>query len=216
MLRLMIYQRTTYRFNMKREFRKVGHKYCLGDERIPSVTEIIQPLTDYGNIPPAILKNAADFGTHVHDMIALWLSGDLCEDTLDVGLKRPLEGFIAWYEVIKKYAGSPVSVEKWFGDRRLKYAGTPDLVFGDRIFDIKTRAVNPAVDSLQLEAYRQLVGKQSSPIKISPTAVYVLHIDPDGLCKTTQVYNKQAWGMFRKLLEHRKNLELIENWKGGG
>lgn len=187
------------------------HTYMLGDERLPSVSEIISPLSDYSSVPPERLKNGAEYGQAVHKTIELWLKNDLDEEMLDEGLRRPLDAFVKWYELFSKQNGKPVDVEVPKYHEKLRYAGTPDIVFDEYIVDVKTRKFNRVTDTVQLIAYANLY--PSFPHK----KLIVLELSGDTLV-LTNAENRSAWGIFRKLLDnYRSNQEirtLIKNWKG--
>ena len=194
-------------------FREWDHTYWYCDVRLPSVTEIMKPLYDFSKVDPEILSTAADFGTAVHKAVKLWIDGRLDMDTLDPALKKPLEGFMRWYE--KGMCGAGLGTLEYCEEplmhSRLKYSGTPDLVFEYGIVDIKTRPYNAITDPVQLAGYEGLVG--GTCLKR-----YVLFIDLDGNVKLTNAYKKQSGVIFRKLLDKWKMdkavVDLIKNLKG--
>lgn len=204
------------------KFEAEGHIYSLhyGDrtaEIIPSVSEIIKPLEDYSMVNAEMLARAAEYGTNVHKSIELWLKGLLDEEKLDEGLRKPLDGFKAWFNAYRDW-GQGCTPDDIFSEKRhyhqkLKYAGTTDLVIkGDSIIDFKTRKYNPAVDPVRLAAY-------SAMLPFFPKLkTYVLEIDVDGNCKLINAHHRQAWGVFRKLLDFYKQKKEFENfmtkWKG--
>jgi len=200
---------------MKKEFtfRESDHTYWYGDERLPSVTEIMAPLYDFSHVSPELLSTAADFGTAVHKAIKLWIDGRLDFDALDVALKKPLEGFNRWFNDGQCGAGlgEMECCEQPLRHDRLKYSGTPDLVFEYGIVDIKTRPYNAITDPIQLAGYAGLV--VGACLKR-----YVLFIDLEGNVKLTNGYKAQAGAIFRKLLDKWKMdkavTDLIKNLKG--
>lgn len=191
-------------------FREEDFTYWLDSVRLPSVTEIIKPLYDFSRIPPNVLENAGNYGKAVHLMIKLWLAEELDTQSLDPALIKPLEGFINWFKK-QTEAGQLEYAEKPLYNKKLGYAGTPDLVFSEAIVDIKTRPYNAATDPLQLAGYAGLVA--GTCLKR-----YVLFIDLDGNVKLTNAYKKQAGAIFRKLLDKWKMdkavTDLIKNLKG--
>lgn len=193
-------------------FEPETHTYFLGNEILPSVSEIIRPLTNYDNVPIERLKNGQEYGTAVHRAIELWLKDDLDETTLDKALKKPLDAFVNWYTSFIEAHGKPVATEQRFYHQKLKYAGTPDLVFEECIVDFKTRKFNKVTDVVQLSAYEKLVSD------FPPKNLYVLEIEVEGNIKLVNAKDKHAWGMFRKLLDKYKSDKeietLIKAWKG--
>jgi hypothetical protein len=188
--------------------------HLLNGVQIPSVTQIIQPLVNYfADIP----NNAATFGTAVHKTIELWLLGKLDEDTLNEHLKKPLERFKTWWHTYSHVLGfmpaeNSSYVEVPLYNPKLRYCGKPDLVFNEAIIDIKTRKFKPIVDYVQMAAYRGLFNDW--PFK----RLYVLEIDIDGDCKLVNAEHRQAYGVFRKMLDfyyrQDKFNKLLEKWKG--
>ena len=136
------------------------HTYTIGGVQVPSVSQVIAPLSDYSNVNPELLVRASEFGSNVHVMIKLWLDETLDEDALDPNLVPLLEAFRDWYfngqfaDVLKT---KKVICEIPIYHQPLMYAGTPDIVIdGVAIIDIKTRKVDKTRDSLQLVAYKEL------------------------------------------------------------
>lgn len=202
-----------------------GHRYYLeyadgSIEFIPSVSEIIKPLEDYSVVDPDTMHRAAEYGTNVHKAIELYLKGLLDEEKLDKGLRKPLDGFRAWFAAMPKGEawGEDDSLEDYASERmhyhkKLKYAGTIDLeICGESIVDFKTRKYNPVVDPVRLAAYKAMLPD-------FPTLeTYVLEIDVEGNYKLINARNRQAWSVFRKLYDFYNRKKEFENfitkWKG--
>lgn len=192
-----------------------GHRYYLEYEdgfveSIPSVSEIIKPLEDYSAVDPTTMFRAAKYGTNVHKAIELWLKGVLDEKALDEGLRKPLNGFREWFT---PHVNSEFVSEGRVFHPRLKYAGTIDLeICGESIIDFKTRKYNPIVDPVRLAAYKAMLPE------FPALKTYVLEIDIEGNCKPIDAHHRQAWSVFRKLLDfHNKKKEFenfIKKWKG--
>lgn len=197
------------------KFEEAGHIYSLyyADGTIgviPSVSEIVKPLEDYTMVHPERLQLAAQFGSHVHKAIELWLKGVLDEERLDPGLRKPLEGFKAH---IRPFDLSKIIAEHRVYHPTLKYAGTIDMYIpGESITDHKTRKYNPIVDPVRLAAYKAMLPD------FPPLDTNVLEIDVEGNYKLVNAHHRQAWGVFRKLLDFynkKKELEtFITKWKG--
>lgn len=192
-------------------FDKENHEYWLGDLRLPSVTEIISPLAEYHKIPKSLLEYKQDLGGKFHDAIELYLYDNLDEGSLDEALIKPMQGFKKWWR--GTILGLTYDVEIPVYNKRLKYAGTPDLVCIGNIYDWKLRLFNEILDPLQLAAYNGLINKTDIPCK-----QWVISFDKEGNYKEHNAYRKNAWGMFRKLLEHywqeQKFQEIMKGWKG--
>lgn len=203
------------------KFEEEGHVYSLHHgggfiEYLPSVSEIIKPLEDYSMVDTITMFRAAEYGTNVHKTIELWLKGVLDEETLDEGLRKPLEGFKAWFQLKygtdwEKDRPSFISEKRLFHEK-LKYAGTIDLqVCEESIIDFKTRKYNPVVDPVRLAAYKAMLPE------FPPLKTYVLEIDVEGNCKLIDAHHRQAWSLFRLLLDrfnNNKKWDLkINQWK---
>ena len=194
------------------------HEYRIDKNLVPSVSEVISPLSDFGGVHPELLKRAGEYGSNAHKAIELYLSGELDYDTLDPHLSNIVSQFEEWKETQVEYHCSEAIVEKPSFHPGLKYGGTPDMVFVyDAIIDFKTRKTNPIKDILQLTAYEAFYGKPGSHRLI------VLELYEDRY-KEVDLSNyklrKQAWGMYRVMLDrwHRENeFSLkIEGWKNKG
>ena len=74
-------------------FEPEAHRYTVAGVRWPSVTEVLDPLNELDGIPHAVLKAAAQFGTHVHMATDLFDKGVLDEPALDPHLSSHLEDF---------------------------------------------------------------------------------------------------------------------------
>ncbi|QGH73373.1 MAG: exonuclease [Podoviridae sp. cty5g4] len=180
-------------------------------EYIPSVSEILRPLEDYSAVNPDLLARACEYGTNVHKVIELWLKGSLDEDALDDGLKKPLAGFKKWFCPYLLFGSRFIAEERRYHPK-LKYAGTVDLFIADKaIIDFKTRKFNPIVDPVRLAAYKAMYPE------FPPLETHVLEIDVYGGCKLVNAYHRQAWGVFRLLLDkynYNKKCDLkISQWK---
>lgn len=204
-------------------FVEEGHRYYLeyedgSVEFIPSVSEIIKPLEDYSMVDPITMFRAAEYGTNVHRVIELWLNGRL--GVFDEGLRKPLDGFKAWFNVStcgeawgENDVPDDFASEKMHYHKKLKYAGTIDLeIRGESIIDFKTRKYNPVVDRVRLAAYKAMLPEYPQ------LETYVLEIDVDGNCKLINAHHKLAWSVFRKLLDFYTKKKEMENfivkWKG--
>jgi hypothetical protein len=196
---------------------EVSRNHKLNGISIPSITQILKPLNDFSGVPDKVLGNASFFGTAVHKVIELYMKGTLDEDSIDVGLRLPLEGFKNWYCRHSETLGyipaeSKGIVEVPAYNKKLWYCGRPDIVFDEAIIEIKTRKFKPTTDPLQLIAQKNLF--PDFPHK----KLYVLEIDVEGNINLVNAERNQAWGVFRKMIdfhyEQIKFNKLLESWKG--
>lgn len=187
------------------------HTYTLNGERLPSVTQILKPIYDFSAVPAGVLRRAAEYGTAVHKTVELYLKDDLDEGSLDDALKGPLEAFKTWHGDHPEFRNRVPDIETLSCNAKLKYAGTPDLLYPDvAVIDIKSRPVNLLTDPIQLAAYDHFgCGKRER---------YVLELQQDGQyvftrVNPTQKKNNEAWSRFRYLLDYYNMTKEIERWK---
>lgn len=190
-------------------FDETTHGYYLGGVKLPSVTQIMRPLYDFSQVNPDVLKRAGEFGTAVHKTIELYLADDLDDEGLDENLRGPLQAFKSWQ---RAYGYQGLEVERRMASKRMKYAGTADLILdGYAIIDIKTRPFSLLTDPVQLVAYEKLWlewgGKRSS------YEHRVLELKQDGTFVYTRANQKQAWPLFQMLLDRHKMDETIKKYK---
>lgn len=181
-------------------FDEANHSYKLNGYILPSVTQIMKPLSnaEYNDINDAVLIRAAERGTAVHEAIEYKIKYDFDD--------CPAE-YSGYYEAFLKFANdySP----KWLKSemrtyhRQLMYAGTVDLICdigGEKVLvDFKTSSkINHMLTGVQLEAYAQALS--SSGIDIDYKAI--LHLMKDGKYSFER-YEKndsESWNCFGALL----------------
>lgn len=178
---------------MTLEFREADHTYWLGGRRMPSVTEIIKPLTDvlYAGINPSVLEAKADLGRRVHLACQLHDEGDLDEASVTDDVMPYLA---AWRRYLAESGARVLHNERQMHHPALGYAGTVDRVLvtgadderGRRVLgaDIKTTSqVMPSVWP-QLAGYVDLlladglVVDGSSAIQLRDDGTYRVHSMP--------------------------------------
>lgn len=123
----------------KIEFDAEKHIYRVNGVRMPSVTEILEPITakKYGEISQEVLRMAADRGTIVHEA---------CE-AIDYGLEAEVpveyEGYVnAYLAFLDDYRPDWMGIEQMIHSREDGYCGTVDrwgMMLGEEwVVDIKT------------------------------------------------------------------------------
>jgi hypothetical protein len=146
---------------MQLQFDEAAHKYTLGGKTLPSVTQVLGPLTDYTVVDSDALEIARQKGVAIHKMVELYCVGDLDEESLPEWLKPVLK---AWKQFVANTGfqvdGSEVrSHHPIFG-----YAGTFDLTgtvktkkgFPRWLVDIKRSLYAGRVIGLQLAGYKKI------------------------------------------------------------
>ena len=101
------------------------HEYRFAGVRVPSVTQVLDPLLELWRVPEAVLKAAADFGTNVHLACHLWNLGQLDPASLD----GPLVPYLTGWQRFVAATGFRLSLsEPKVYHSKLRYAGGPDCV----------------------------------------------------------------------------------------
>lgn len=165
---------------MRLEFERETHSYRINGQRVPSVTEVLEPLNDWGGAPRETIQMAAAFGRHVHEACHLFNRGELDYGKLDPALRPYVDSWAAFLEV----SGAVViASELQVGHPLYGYAGTLDLIAelkahsGRALIDIKSTATVPRVVGPQTAAYREAYtgGKR----RLAPKR-YCAHLQKDG------------------------------------
>jgi len=135
------------------KFNATTHIYTLGGRVLPSVTQALQVLDQYENVPARTLEAARVLGVHVHLACELWDRGTLDESALDMNLRPYLDGW-------RKFRGDtgfvPTHIEERVLHRQYRYAGTVDRMGMLRnrpaLIDIKS-GMKPKSVGAQTAAY---------------------------------------------------------------
>jgi len=127
-------------------------------EGFTRVTSVLNPFTDFSMIEPAVLANASDRGTRVHNFCELYAKNLLIEP-VDEDCKPYVESFIEWFD---NFVGEVLHVEERLYCDDLKITGQIDLICklkgSDRIYiiDLKTPQTSSKSWKLQTAAYQYL------------------------------------------------------------
>ena len=124
----------------KIEFDEQKHLYTVDGEKMPSVTEILHPLTakHYGEISKEVLQYAAERGTAVHEV---------CEDIdngfTELEIAEEWEGYVdAYWQFLQDYEPEWLGIEEMVYHEGSGYCGRVDrwgILNGKRcVLDIKT------------------------------------------------------------------------------
>lgn len=163
------------------KFDPEGHRYYLGEYRLPSVTEVLEPLQLLDGIPADVLEAARIRGQHVHTGCHLMVHKQLEWATLDpqlVGYVSAAKKFLEECEV------KVLASEHRMADPGLKVAGTLDILGIMRrytcIFDYKSTATMPRTAGPQTAAYDHLYRRNFGG---RPMKRYGVQLKPDGTYK---------------------------------
>ena len=148
-------------------FDEKPHTYLLNGIRIPSVTNVMEPLNRarYDGISRKTLDRAAEKGTAVHNSIENYLKFGFVD--IPPEHRGYLDGFLAWFEKMNpEVVGSEVKLYH----KMMQYAGTIDLlcyIDGDLcLYDFKsTYSVSEMTCGVQLEAYAQALASHGIRVK---------------------------------------------------
>mgnify|MGYP001611022285 CR=1 FL=1 len=196
--------------------------HTLDGKVIPSVSNIVEPLSmDYSRAHPGKLERKRDLGNAFHECIRLFLEGDLGEESIDEELVIPMRQFEEFWTDDKEYVA-------------------------DAIYDWKLRKYDPVCDPLRMAGYEGLLstlilreddddneswkiespmcneklrycGKPDLIVGNPPRKLIVVEFSLDGGYRVHDADKKQAWSMYRKLLEFywkKQEFEtLCENWR---
>lgn len=187
-------------------FEPQTHIYRLSGVPIPSVTQIMKPLSEhkYKGIDEEILNRAAERGTDVHSAIEFFGRYGIQECTKEA--KPYFDAFLAWHE---DYKPQIISNESATYHTSLMYAGTVDLlaVIAGKLtlVDFKTTAaLNDMLTTVQLEAYRRALDTHG--IRIEQKAILQLKPDRSYTFKVYDLFDLEAWKTFAALLTIRAHI----------
>lgn len=172
---------------MKIDFDEEKHEYSVGGVKVPSVSEILAPLSAerYGELNPWMLKAAAAKGTAVHEACELIDYGvDPDEDAEIDGYLVAYQSFLMEHEVDWHMVETIVAYQRTEDELPL-YAGTLDrfgLVDGEcSIVDIKTYASLSTDAQLAASCQTILYGDAlENDNKNLYQKRYILHLRKDG------------------------------------
>lgn len=162
-------------------FEPDAHAYWYGMAQVPSVSEIMRPLTEQylKAIPEDILNWKRDLGIAVHKACELFDLGELDEDSLDPQIIPYLEGYKRF---LVDYRPLWTEVEAIVFNEADWYAGTLDrrgfLTGLSAIVDLKTSAEISSYAGIQLWAYALAAGAPDSSLyalQLLKTGDYRLH-----------------------------------------
>lgn len=136
--------------------------------KLPSVTTVLSPFSDFSMIRPEVLKLAAERGTRVHAACAIYAKALWADYALYPGDRPFFDSFLNWVNT----AGIEfISVEEEFTDSGLGYMGHPDAVVyipGDQgltIIDYKTPMSISRSWHPQIAAYAHLARKNGHDVR---------------------------------------------------
>lgn len=143
-----------------------------------SVTQALDPFTDFSSIPPHVLEHAIWRGIEVHKICA-GIANGLFSPRPQHELAGRIQSFKGWFSTTVERV---VFVEREYICTCYQYVGHPDLgvvIKGDNgitVVDLKTPITEGRTWRGQLAAYRHLVECCEAPVRRSGA----LMLNPDG------------------------------------
>lgn len=156
------------------------HTYRYNGALVPSVTQILAPLTDLSMIPPAVLERKRNIGTWVHEAIELDLADNLDEDSIEDDWRGYFNG---WRKFQAESGFVMLDNEAKVYSKKYGFAGTLDLYgslpLADRAL-IDTKCVATLYPSVgpQTAAYAEAHGVPKAKrfaLQLKPDGKYELH-----------------------------------------
>lgn len=170
-------------------FEPITHSYLVGGKVLPSVSEIMKPLSTeyYKDIPEAIMNGAASRGKRVHEAIEIY-------DLFGVeNESKEIKPYLLAYKMARQLERfTPIVNEKMLTNG--EYCGTLDIIatLGDElvIVDLKaTSQINFDLLEVQLAAYREL--SIANGFEINKT--FVCHLKPNSYKFVEIIPNDYLW-----------------------
>lgn len=196
-------------------FRSDIHAYYFDGQRVPSVTQVLEPLIDYSGVPNGVLNHAADRGTAVHLATEFWDDGDLDEESVDPEVLpyvqawqrfRDESGFVVERSEVRVYSA------------RHRYAGTVDCIGtmrGRRIMvEKKTTAVLHPATAIQVSAYCKAFN-ETAPAAERVRSACSVWLRRDGTYRFDAHDVAAHWGAFLALLnpDDPQSAATMAAWK---
>lgn len=188
------------------------HIYRWNGEIVPSVTQVISDLTDYGKINSDTLEIARQKGVAVHKMVELWALGQL----------GPRESQPEWmqpcYDEFLKFAHDTglkvLASERQIYHQVYRYAGTMDLRCtmkhkkGIGIVDVKRSFLAGDAIGLQLAGYAEAENADKSQERIEWRAAIRIH--ENNRYRLKEYDDRNDWSTFLACLVRHKWIKARE------
>lgn len=188
-------------------FHEEGHRYFLDGVEVPSVTQVLEPLTDYSHVPPAILEHARQIGTAVHRACELLDRDDLVVESLD----PRLVGYVAAWRRFKEETGFVIEFNETQVFSRIYHcAGTLDRIGLLRgvagkpraLVEIKTTADFMPAFGPQTAGYHMMVPESGLMDKRTAAAMrrWAVQLREDGSYRIEQYFDPADLSVFTACL----------------
>jgi hypothetical protein len=188
-------------------FDEATHTYTWNGVVVPSVTQVLKPLTDYGMITADKLEIARQKGVAVHKMVELHAKGDLDEETLPEWMHPVLA---QWEKFVVDTGFEIINSETQVYNPSYGYAGTFDLYGrmrdGDALIDVKRSFLAGPVIGLQLAGYHAAMvdSLKNIGVKFGSVNRYALKLNEIGPYRLEPFADKKDFGDFITALAFHK------------
>lgn len=197
-------------------FEPVSHTYRFSDRKVPSVTQLLSCMSNFGFLTAEELEAAQDRGTYCHQLCHYDDIGDLDEAAECTGEHWPR--LLAWRRFCRDYGANWEGIEELGYSRHFGYAGTLDrrgvLTLHEKaptarwIIDIKTSATLYRKPwGAQTAAYRHMIAEVDPMWALARRASVRLLVDVDpvtGERKGRYIFdeldNPKDWVAFSSLI----------------
>lgn len=183
-------------------FDEETHTYRFEGRKVPSVTTVIAPLSQYlTQIPRDVLEEKRLLGKYVHQASELADIGDLDWDTL-WGPARPYVE--AWRQFVADTGFTAVvdGIEARLYHMKFRYAGTADRIgiLGGQaaVLDLKTSETLEPAYGVQLAAYQEAWNEANPKAKI--TMRKAVQLRPDGTYRVETYRGADDFSVFLSCL----------------
>ena len=157
--------------DIKVDFEEERHIYTEGGFKLPSVTQIMEPMSLmlYASVPDNTLNNAADRGTRVHEQVSNYVLYGIEETDEDT------EPYVhAFLDFQRDFNPTWLASEYRCYHKVMRYAGTIDLIGyigpddgnGVDVVDLKcTAAFHSVMLATQIGAYAEALKSHGVPVR---------------------------------------------------
>lgn len=180
-------------------FDESTHVYRLGGAVVPSVTQLLAPLSDFSGIRPEVLEAKRDLGQRVHEACQFDDEGDLDEGSVEADVAPYLDA----YRSFRRDTGAVViRNEQRVVEPQMRYAGTLDRVFELRgvrwLVDLKTCFATPISVGPQTAAYLRALADPGVQMRAA------LRLRPDRSYRFDALTGADDWSAFMACLALHK------------
>lgn len=186
-------------------FDDAKHEYRYGGKVVPSVTQILKPVSpDFSLVPADTLERARKLGNAVDATITLYELNDLDEESLSPLLRSYLDAWLE-FKSATKFVVEAVQLRVY--NERFAYAGTLDVMgrfpSGSlAVIDVKRTMAVPRHAGPQTAAYAEALGRKAER--------FAMHLKPrdDGSIswRLEPLKSAEDWNVFMScLVIHRFN-----------